>query len=83
MAPNIHKLRELNYIVDQIIRWVQKYGLFAGKLQKVNFVNFGCLLSRSCFHLFCVVLLLVETLPPTYFSVRPRTLAKAQLLSLK
>ena len=77
MAPNIHKLRELNYIVAQIIRWVQKYGLFAAeKLQKVNF---GCLLSRSCFHLFCVVLLLAETLPPTYFSVRPRTLANAQL----
>ena len=71
MAPNIHKLRELNYIVAQIIRWVQNYGLFAGKLQKVNF---GCLLSRSCFHLFCVVLLLAETLPPTYFSVCPRML---------
>ena len=37
MALNIHKLRELYYIVAQITSWAQKYGLFAGKLQKVNF----------------------------------------------
>ena len=50
--------------------------LFAGKLQnKISWVSsfpqlLPCLYAASFF---------AETLPPTYFSVRPRTLAKAQL----